>query len=78
MCSGGPKKIIPLEQPPKFALGGVQGLVTLLPQASLCWAFAYELNSHISPSPGGLPLKSDGGQSIKGTKFFQKLYHRVC
>ena len=30
----------------------------------------------ISPS-GGLPIKSDGGQNVKGTKFCQKLYHRV-
>ena len=26
---------------------------------------------------GGLPIKSDGGQNVKGTKFCQKLYHRV-
>ena len=36
--------------------------------------------SHI---PRGLPIKSDGGgggggaQNVKGTKFCQKLYHRV-
>ena len=35
------------------------------------------LKDIVDNSKGGLSIKSDGGQNIKGTKVFQKLYPRV-
>ena len=35
------------------------------------------LKDIVGNSQGGLLIKSDGGQNIKGTKVFQKLYPRV-